>query len=415
MKRALLVLVLVSCSSSPDAAMARFDAGPFTVAPGSELVMCTFVRGSNETEADVTRFVTEQTHGGHHLIVYTIDHPVDSPPVPCSQGGQPSWSQIAVSQVGEQTQAFPPGVGFRVMPRQQYVMETHYINTTSQPITVTSSFSERFARPGEVTTRAATYFFGTMNIDVAPHSSASKTASCKPPFPMSAHTMFGHQHRAGTGVSVDVGDQRVYETKLWEGPPISTFAQGMPIDTIRVTCDWQNDGDTRLRFPHEMCFAIGYYWPAERGIFCATGGQNDACICRSTGDANAGPGGSKVVVKLRRKESIEGVKGKLDAGAPIYCALFRTEDWAAFVPKQGAEPKYLRDAVDVRLATEGDVATFDIDDVTPGEYAVTCMMDTVGGGFFTGSGDVVNLDTPKIETFAGKTTNVDVRLDFALP
>ncbi len=411
MKRALLAVFLgVACSSSPEGTTARFDAGPFMVAPGSELVMCTFVRGTNDTEADVTSFATEQSHGGHHLIVYTIDHPVDSPPVPCSQGGQPSWSQIAVSQIPAETQSFPPGVGFRVEAHQQYVMETHYINTTSQPIAPHSSFIERFAKPGEVTTRAATYFFGTMNIDVAPHASASKTASCTPPFPMNAHTMFGHQHRRGTGVSVDVGAQRIYETKQWDGPPISTFAGGMPIDTIRVTCDWQNDGDARLRYPHEMCFAIGYYWPAESGIFCATGGGSDACVCRTVGAGDAGPGGSKVVVKLHRAD-MDGA----NTGAPIYCALFRTEDWAAFVPKPGAQPKYLRDAVDVRLLTTSDVATFDIDDVTPGEYAVTCMMDTIGGGFFSGRGDVVNLVTPKIETLAGQTTTVDVKLDFALP
>src|SRR3954468_10529725 len=59
------------------------DAGPFTVDPGKELVMCTFVRGTNEEAADVVRFETEQSAGGHHLIVYTMDHAVDLPPTLC--------------------------------------------------------------------------------------------------------------------------------------------------------------------------------------------------------------------------------------------------------------------------------------------------------------------------------------------
>src|SRR5436190_23767747 len=98
-------LAAFACSSAPTPGPApippdvKFDAGPFTVPGGQELVMCTYVRGQNEVEADVTSFTTDQTHGGHHLIIYTIDHPVDLPPSLCSQGGQPSWQQIAGSQV----------------------------------------------------------------------------------------------------------------------------------------------------------------------------------------------------------------------------------------------------------------------------------------------------------------------------
>src|SRR5581483_8041057 len=139
LKAALVPLVVASCSASPSAPnpippTAKFDAGPFTVAAGTELVMCTYVRGTNEVEADVTSFITDQTHGGHHLIIYTIDHAVDLPPQPCSQGGQPSWSQIAGSQIAHEETTFPAGVGYHVKAHQQYVLETHYINTTSQPL-----------------------------------------------------------------------------------------------------------------------------------------------------------------------------------------------------------------------------------------------------------------------------------------
>jgi hypothetical protein len=386
--------------------------------------MCTFVRGTNEVDADVTSFGTEQTHGGHHLIIYTIDHAVDLPPSPCSQGGQPSWSQIAGSQIPKEDTNFPAGVGFHVRAHQQYVLETHYINTSAQPITVSSSFTERFAKAGEVTQHAATYFFGTMNIDIPPHSSFSKSSTCSPPIPVSAHTMFAHEHQRGTGLSVDLlpggtgAPQRIYETKLWDGPPIQSFANGMaiaPTDALTVRCDWQNDTDQRLRYPHEMCFAVGYFWPAENGLFCGTGGQNDKCICRSLGDGDSGAGGSRVEVTVTRADMIQDSIGDLASGAPIYCALFKSEDWAVFGPKLGAQPKYLRDAIDVKLASTTDVATFQIEDVTPGDYAVTCMMDSVGGGFFPGKGDVVNLNAPKITTTPGQTAHVDVKLDFAVP
>src|SRR5262249_44393999 len=158
-------------------------------------VMCTYVRSDNEEAEDITLFQTKQSEGGHHLIVYTIDHAVDLPPSPCSQGGQPSWSQILATQLPAEEQSFPKGVGFHIEPHQQFVMETHYINTTPHDIEANSSFTATYAPKGTVTQRAATYFFGTMNIDVGPNSASSRSAVCKPPVDMNLYTMFGHEHQ----------------------------------------------------------------------------------------------------------------------------------------------------------------------------------------------------------------------------
>lgn len=427
-----LGLLVAACSSSgtdrapaPLPAESRFEAGPFTVQPNSELVMCTYVRAPNEAEADIVSFSTEQTHGGHHLIVYTVDHAIDLPTSPCSQGGQPSWSQIAASQIAKEDISFPPGVGFHVQPHQQYVLETHYINPGSTPLTVSSSFRQRYAKPGEVTTRAATYFFGTMNIDIAPHTSFSKTVTCTPPVPVGARTMFAHEHRRGTGLAVDLlaggpsaAPQRVYETKEWDSPPIKSFEQGLSIgqgDALRVSCDWTNESDGVLRYPHEMCFAVGYYWPAEAGLFCASGGQKDSCLCRLVGKDSVGAGGAHVEVTVTRDDVVKDAKGDLGSGAPIYCALFAADDWAILGPRAGASPKYIRDAIDVPLKSSADSAKLTFDDVTPGDYAVTCLMDTIGGGMFPGKGDVANLTAPKFTVGAGETAKVQTKLDFAVP
>jgi hypothetical protein len=409
---------------TPEPADARFEAGPFTVPVGQELVMCTYVRGTNDVEADITQFDTEQSAGGHHLIVYTVDHAIDLPPALCSQGGQPNWAQIAISQIAKEQHTFPAGVGFHVKAHQQYVMETHYINTTDKPISVNSALTEHFAKAGEVTTRASTYFFGTMNIDLAPNAALTKTVECSPPEAMSLRTMFGHEHRRGTGVAVDVlpggtgAAARIYETKLWDGPPITSFESGQKLDVadkIRVTCDWQNDGPTTLRYPHEMCFAIGYYWPADSSLLCTSGGGSDACDCRYQGKLDAGPGGSTVDVTLTRADTIDGAKGAIDTGAPIYCALFRAEDWSGIQPKAGAQPYYFRDAVDQPLKTASDTVSFQIEDVTPGDYVVTCLMDTIGGGFALGSGDVVNVMSAPVTAIKGQTAKAEVHLDFAIP
>jgi hypothetical protein len=410
--------------NEPKPTATSHDAGPFTVEPGKELVMCTYVRGANEEAADVVRFETEQSAGGHHLIVYTMDHAVDLPPTLCSQGGQPSWNQLLASQIHTETVDFPEGVGFHVKAHQQYVMETHYINTSDKPITVNSSFKETYAAPGSVKQRAATYFFGTTNIDVPPNGALTKTVSCTPPVAMSLHTMFGHEHRRGTGVSVDFmpgktgAAERLYETKLWDGPPIASFEGGHEVgmgDAVQVTCDWKNDGPTRLGYPHEMCFAIGYYWPADAGLTCVSGGGSDECKCHYQGVTDTGPGGATIAVKLTRAEKIDGMKGDPTSGAPIYCSLFRAQDWDGFAPKPGAAPYYFRDQVDVPLKTSTDEATFNITDVTPGDYVLSCFMDTIYGGFGVGSGDIVNSLSPKVKAVAGETRNAEATLDFAIP
>ncbi len=410
---------------APEPTETAFAAGKFTVEPGKELVMCTYVKGDNTVDQDITRFDTAQSVGGHHLIVYTMDHGVDLPPILCSQGGQPSWSQLLASQIPTETLDFPAGVGFHVKAHQQYVMETHYINTTDKVLTVESSFKAHYAEAGTVTQRAATYFFGTTNIDVPPNGTFSNTVTCAPPAPMKLQTMFGHQHRRGVGVTVDFlaggkgpKAERLYATKEWDGPPVTKFDGGLAVgmtDSIRVKCDWQNDGPTRLGYPHEMCFAIGYYWPADAGLMCTSGGAKDECQCRYQGKLDSGPGGSTVELKLSYQEGIPGVKGDITAGDPVYCALFRAQDWDGLQPKAGANPYYFRDQVDVPLKTSSDSMTFTITDVTPGDYVATCFMDTIHGGFEPGSGDVLNSVSPKVTAVAGKTAHTKAELDFALP
>jgi hypothetical protein len=236
--------------------------------------------------------------------------------------------------------------------------------------------------------------------------------------------MFGHEHHRGTGVTVDFlpggkgAPERLYETKLWDGPPIATFAGGRTLgtdDALQVKCDWQNDGPTSLGYPHEMCFAIGYYWPAEAGLMCTSGGGNDGCECRYQGNVDTGPGGSSVQVTVTRQDAIAGLKGDATTGAPIYCALFRAQDWDILTPKAGTQPYYFRDQVDVPLKTTSDKASFTIEDVTPGDYVVTCFMDTIRGGFIPGSGDIVNSFAPKVTVLAGKKAFASPNLDFAIP
>jgi hypothetical protein len=414
------------CSSShPPASPApdvSFSAGPYTVDAGSELVMCSYVRGTNATAMDVSALQTQQTPGAHHLIVYTMNEPIDLPPNPCKQGGQPGWTQILATQVPNEEVVFPAGVGLSIQPNQQFIMEAHYINTTSAPATWSASFGMTYAPSGSVTTRAAPFLIGSGNINVPPGGTSSASVSCALPMGIDIFRIFGHEHRFGTGVTIDrVGDATsIYQTKQWDSPPILQFDAGLSLamgDQVRVSCDWMNPTATALGYPTEMCFAVGMYWPAPNGgaLFCSAAGGKSACECNVGVGSDTGPGGSTVELDVSRADTIPGVIGDPSAGQPIYCALFRDQDFGPTGPTAG--PYYTAGVEGAALSSAMSVATVTFDGVTPGNYRPFCYMDTIYGGFGLGTGDPINIpaSAPLITAVAGQTAKGQVLLQVGRP
>jgi hypothetical protein len=414
------------CSSSqpasPTAPDVTFSAGPYTVDAGSELVMCSYVRGANAAATDVRAFQTQQTPGAHHLIVYTASEPIDLPPNPCKQGGQPGWTQILVTQLPSEEVTFPDGVGLTIGPQQQFVMEAHYINAGASPATWTASFGMTFAPSGTVKQRAAPFLIGSGNIAVPANGTYSTSATCALPVSLDVFRIFGHEHRYGTGVTVErVGDATpIYQTKQWDSPPILQFDTGLPLskgDQVRVSCDWNNPTATLLSYPTEMCFAVGMYWPAPMGasLFCAAQGGSPTCDCSLSTGADTGPGGATVVIDVSRADTIPNVVGDPSAGEPIYCALFRNQDWSLTGPT--APPYYTNAAVGQALASTSSSVTLTFPGVTPGTYRAFCFMDTIHGGFGAGAGDPINdpPSAPLIVANSGQTAKGQVVLDVGLP
>jgi hypothetical protein len=426
----LSLLALAACGSPPGedmSVMAGYDAtyraGPFTIAPGADQTFCTFVRGDNAEDEDVTALHVEQSVGGHHLIVYEVDHPIDLSPRPCPQGGQFGWSQLNVSQDPKVDITFPDGIGLHIRAHQQFVIETHYINATGDSIEARGNFSIRYSPAGTVMQRAAPYFFGTTNIDLPPGATKSLEATCSPPENISLLRMFGHEHRYGTGVTVDWSKAgapatSLYQTKEWDSPPPLLFNPAMalaPEDSVHVQCDWTNTGSAELTYPKEMCLAIGLYYPASGTLVCLNGGGRAGCMCFYQGRFDSGPGGSTVHVTVSRMTGVKGVVGDPAAGRPIYCALIRAQDWSGTGPKKGAQPYYYSYVEDAPLVDDAASASITFDDVTPQDYKALCYMDTIAGGLVPGTGDPIALIPPTVTAVAGQTAEVDVVLDNVVP
>lgn len=423
-----LISMVVGCSSSPPSGAmpdALYSAGPYSIEAGQDQTICSFVKSANEGPVDVAQFVTDQSEGGHHVILYAVDYTIDSPPTPCTQGGQPGWNTLVVSQEPHNEIAFPAGVGYHLDAHQQFVIEQHMINVSAATRSVSSTVALTYAPSGSVSQNVGTYYFGSMNIDVEPNSSASAEGSCSPPVPMTIHTMMGHEHAAGTGVTVDfipAGGvaKPIYSSTTWANAPIGTFDPPLVVgtsDKLDVKCSWDNTSTNALRYPTEMCFVLGYYWPAPAGFTCVSGGGGaaDACTCFERGDLDVGSGGGGVEVTVERTTTIAGAGGPIDDGDGLYCFLYRAQDYGPTGPNAGARPYYFLDAQGDKLTSSTGSAMISFSNVTPGDYAVSCLMDVVGGGFVVGPGDVVNSLATIAHVQQGATTKVIATLDYAIP
>jgi hypothetical protein len=412
---------------------ASYSAGPFTVQPGTQIVMCTFLKATNTQDVDVSDFAMQQSIGGHHLIVYTVDHSIDLPPTPCSQGGQPSWVEVMGTQNPTEQISLPSGVGFHLKAGQQLVMETHYINATDHVLSaVQSGFAVKYAPAGTVTQQAHAYFFGTQNINIAPGATFTNSATCSPPNSLTFYSVQGHEHAYGTGVTVmlqhaaDGGSVTdggfLYETQQWDSPPITIFADGGglelgPSDQIQVTCNWDNAGTVGLSYPQEMCYAVGFYWPGPGSLFCISGGGTDQCGCGYEGTIDTGPGGSTVQVQVSLETGLTGTLGDPPtSGHPIYCALYTAADWPAgnTSPNPNAQPYYQADVEGVALGPT-TTATVTFTDVTPGEYSAFCFEDTISGGLIPGTGDPITFPLGDVTAVQGQTATTAVVLDYPFP
>lgn len=420
-----LVCALLGCSSSDSGdatpTTLTLTVTPYTVPAGGDITRCNFVRADNTAEALIQAIHTNQSTGGHHVVVYTVDHAIDSGPIECPQGGQFDWQMLFVSGVGEDSLSLPEGVGFPIKPNQQFVVETHYINTASSDVEVTDSVTlDVLAGDPSEATRAATMFVGSMNIEVDAHESKEVTATCTIPDDMTVAQMFGHTHRYGTGVSATLvqGEEEtsVYETDDWEAPLVKKFENGgLAISSgnqLRVTCGFDNTGDTKLGYPNEMCHVVGFYWPANGTLACMNSGGADSCRCYHTGSTDPGAGSATVTMTVNRSETITGAQGDVAAGRPLYCFLVAQADYEAL--GFNALATYWGTATDAELTDSSSTAEVAMHDVAPGDYQALCLMDTLYGGYWPGHGTPITFPYTPV-TVGTDDVNLDMTLNFASP
>src|SRR5438552_8832158 len=241
---------------------------PITIAPGSEREVCQLVTLPNRKAMDASEITMAMpsgtTYTSHHfaIFLYQGEHPEGIPSGPfdrvgCAGVGDQVVSPIlAFVQRPRQTIRFPSGVAVALGPHQRLLLNSHYLNGGTEPVTIDVAVDFRAARKGTERQHTRSFELGTLDIDVPPGQTGSASASWLAPFTMNVVWISTHSHKHTQSVDVDLVRQgvvgpRELETLSYSEPTVKLYDTPPRLeagDGFHWTCHHPNDPPTRPTF-----------------------------------------------------------------------------------------------------------------------------------------------------------------------
>ncbi|MBR57505.1 MAG: hypothetical protein CMH54_05525 [Myxococcales bacterium] len=265
--------------------------GDWDMGPGDETTKCVVKRLSNTEEIWVQAIRTVLSKGSHHMIVYKSDDEEERPePFSCtpfvetlSGGGYP----LIITQIAEETLAFPDAVALRFEPGQMIRIEAHYLNYYPEDIVAHGDVYFDTINADDVEHEMDMLFYGTPDIEIPPntvHHTPWYFLDVKDGKKVFAMT--GHTHQMGTNVEVKVATGADDENPVsvyppegeifdWAEAPVTQFTPPLSFsegEGFFYRCSWDNTTDETLKFGEsgtdEMCFFWMYYYPSDGYRIC---------------------------------------------------------------------------------------------------------------------------------------------------
>jgi hypothetical protein len=266
----------------------RYYATVQEVPPGESLMLVEWVAGAVDEDTDVMDVQGGQTKGGHHasLTASSAIEPVGTvrPQVIADQ-----FSATLLGAVGGEGQgggAFskPDNYAFRVNKGEGLYLQTHYINTSTDPLRVRSYVDVKFAKPSSDHVVLSMLAVGTVKNQLAPASETTMTLDCITQQDLSLVMFTNHMHEYGKAVRTEavladgsvsvIKDDPVWKTE-WVANSNYTYRFQDPVtipkgSNLRTQCTWQNTTARELAFPDEMCAFVAFL-PGGDAITCLDG------------------------------------------------------------------------------------------------------------------------------------------------
>jgi hypothetical protein len=241
----------------------QFETEDIEIASGVEEQDCYFYKVSELAEqggldpskpVNLHRVQAAQREGSHHMNLFRVKSIVGLDPkngrLQKAQNGQgecfksPNWADwplIANSQQdGNIDWTYPDGVANEIQPDEWIMLQTHYVNATTQKTESTGHVRVNFwTIPVEqVTAQLGTIFATAQSIRVCqgnPSPTFESTCSINSPSPVHVIGANGHFHSRGTKFEVFAWDgvsdstppasERFYESKVWDDPPMRNYPE----------------------------------------------------------------------------------------------------------------------------------------------------------------------------------------------
>src|SRR5262249_44865372 len=143
----------------------------------------------------------------------------------------------------------PPGVAIRVPGGSVLLMNTHYLNASSEPLDTDTRMNLYSIPDAEVKAEGGFLTFYDPFIRVPALGSSSARMRSPVPHDVNLVSLTSHMHRRGVGFRADLVDARgqtgetLYQTRQWQDVPVQRWAQGKAISagsTIDYRCDFEN-------------------------------------------------------------------------------------------------------------------------------------------------------------------------------
>jgi hypothetical protein len=282
----------------------RLIAPPRDVAAGEEVSFCL-----SWPIPDITRKVIYAgrlytTPGLHHsnVISKPIDAELGENPYPeCHPGASDPFADIAevipdvlfansTQVVGDETLAFPAGMGWHIDVAREVSTNMHFLNTTGEAARVEVAYDFFTMDEAELTDEVAPMFMQMNEFVIPAHTTKTIGKECKV-FGGQLVSLMPHTHEWATRFTVDTlpyagPEQRVMDDGTFDlESDIRIFDPAIDltdIEKMRFQCTFANTLDHDLHYglgENEMCILFGYVTPPEYQLVAYA--EDEAAPCLS--------------------------------------------------------------------------------------------------------------------------------------
>jgi hypothetical protein len=272
-------VVTLDPPASPEAGW-QFDIPLFPVDAGQEIQDCYFVEVPYDVPVFASKITVAQNLGSHHMNIFRVktQKALYGKPGEKVSGGEcwksPNWSDwplvMNMQLPGVTDWELPAGVAHRFEPHELLMIQTHFVNATTQKSPVGGKVAVNFDRIADdkVTDELGTVFATNQNIQICP-GEMNKTfeTTCKfvKDKPVTIVAANGHFHSRGKQFTISAWDQitgagdQFYQSTVWDEPPFDRDLHVTipPNGGISYTCEFSVPPDACGDETKQCCFTFG--------------------------------------------------------------------------------------------------------------------------------------------------------------